>query len=643
MLAAPPSPLPAHTRPAVPVAYLRIVRADAANAAGTAVPLGADDTVVGRHPDCAVVLENPSVSRRHAVVRPRAGAGGGYELEDLGSRNRTLLNGEPVDGTVPLSAGDEVAVCDVTFRFLAGEPGDSRPESGRETRPRAAGADRGGRGKSSAGDSEAFTLTADPDRPTGGGSAVRVDDAGPAPAVLATLSRTNHDGFRLDVNPRVKLDAVLSITRALAGSDDTDRVLDRTLKDLFRIFPQADRGFALLADSPGAEPTVRAARTRSTVPGADDEQRVSRTLVRRVLESGEALLTADAAGDGRFDASASLMDLQLRSVVCVPLQGAGDEPFGVLQLDTGDAGRQFDEDDLDLLLAVAAPVGLAAQNARLAAESALAREERRDLELAARMQRGFLPQHPPPLPGYEFADYYSPALQVGGDYFDYVPLPGGRVAAALGDVAGKGVPAALLMAKMCVAARTHLMNAGSLASEELLPHAVAGLNRELAGSRMGHRFITCVVLLADPATHTLYAVNAGHMAPLVRTAGGVVEPLGKLDDCGMPLGIDGDQTFHVDARVMKPGEAAVVFTDGVTEAVREGAGLGPGNKGLPPGVGLEERARNLFGRDRLAAAIGRAGGSAEDLVAAVTADVAKWTGCGPQSDDVCVVAVRRTA
>ena len=637
------------------MAHLRIVRADAAAAAGTTIPLTAGETVVGRHPDCAVVLDNPSVSRRHAVVRPRAGgdggggdAGGGYEVEDLGSRNRTLLNGEPVGGVTPLAPGDEIAVCDVTFRFLPGSPGDPDAAAAGGAAARG-GADRGAAETERAGGGSgtfAFPAPADRpgDRPDDGGPAVRVDDAAPPPSVLAALSRTGRDGFRLDANPRVKLDAVLSITRALTGSDDTDRVLDRTLKDLFRIFPQADRGFALLADAPGAEPTVRAVRTRATVGGEGDEQRLSRTLVRRVLESGEALLTADAAGDGRFDGSASVADLRLRSVVCVPLQGAGDEPFGVLQLDTADISRQFDEDDLDLLLAVAAPVGLAAQNARLAAESALAREERRDLELAARMQRGFLPQHPPPLPGYEFADYYSSALQIGGDYFDYVPLPGGRVAAALGDVAGKGVPAALLMAKMCVAARTHLMNAGSLASEELLPHAVAGLNRELAGSRMGHRFITCVVLLADPATHTLYAVNAGHMAPLVRTAGGVVEPLGRADDCGLPLGIDGDQAFHVDARVLKPGDAAVVFTDGVTEAVREGAGADRrDDRGRPPGAGLEERAKNLYGRDRIAAAVGRAGGSADELVAAVTADVAKWTGCGPQSDDICVVAVRRTA
>ena len=623
------------------MAYLRIGPLGPA-AAGRVVTLGAGETVIGRHPDCAVVLENPSVSRWHAKVAPLPGGGpGGFALEDLGSRNRTLLNGKPAEGRVPLKPGDEFSVCGVTFRFAPGDPADAADADTRfapAARPdRADGRADGGAAPT---DEEPVIRDDDGDGDEGD------DDGG---SVLARLGRGGANGFRLDVNPKVKLAAVLSIVRALAGSDETDAVLNRTLEDLFRIFPQADRGFALLAPEPGAEPTVRATRTRGTainIPagGAGEGEadvRVSRTLVRRVMESGEAILTADASGDGRFDASASLMDLQLRSVLCVPLHGADEVPFGVLQLDTTDAARQFSEDDLDLLLAVAAPVGLAAENARLAAQTALRREEQRDLEVAARMQRGFLPQAPPPLPGYEFADYYRSALSVGGDYFDYVPLPGGRVAVALGDVAGKGVPAALLMAKMCVTARTHLLNAASLASGELLPHATAGINRDLADSRMGHRFITCVTALVDPATHTIFAVNAGHMAPLVRAAGGVVEPLGEVAGCGMPLGIDGSQTFRVDRRALKPGEAAVLFTDGVTEAVREGAGAGSDGKSLPAGAGLEERAKNLFGRDRLAAAVGRTGGSAEELVAAIVADVAAWTGCGPQSDDICVVAVRR--
>ncbi|MEM9703341.1 MAG: PP2C family protein-serine/threonine phosphatase, partial [Planctomycetota bacterium] len=238
--------------------------------------------------------------------------------------------------------------------------------------------------------------------------------------------------------------------------------------------------------------------------------------------------------------------------------------------------------------------------------------------------------------GYEFADRYESAQSVGGDYFDYIPLPDGRLAIALGDVAGKGVPAALLMARLSAAARSHLLAAAHEKSVDLLPRAVGRLNAELTAGPMGHRFITCVALLLDPKTHTLYAVNAGHMAPLIRTGAGAVEPLGEISG-GMPLGIDGTQTFQVAQRPLRPGEGALVFTDGITEAIREGA-----DERAAAGQEHAAKAQALYGRERLAAVFGRTDGSAAETIAAVNADVAAWTGCGLQTDDVCLVALRRT-
>ena len=330
--------------------------------------------------------------------------------------------------------------------------------------------------------------------------------------MLAALPATRVGGYRLDVNPEAKLRAVLSITRDLVGSDGLDRVLDRTLASLFNAFPQADRGFVMLADAPGGEPRIRATRTRPALGfgpvgglndglndggGDGDDVRISRTIVRRVMETGEAILSVDADGDSRFDASSSLMDLQLRSVVCIPLTGRDEKPFGVLQLDTADPTRQFSEDDLDLLRAVSVPIGLAAENARLTVDAARRREAERDLELAARIQQGFLPQKPPPLEGYEFADRYESAQSVGGDYFDYIPLPDGRLAIALGDVSGKGVPAALLMVRMHSAARSCLLGAANKKNAALLPSALRRLNAELTARADG------------PPVHHLRDVAAG--------------------------------------------------------------------------------------------------------------------------------------
>src|SRR5690606_39176628 len=121
----------------------------------------------------------------------------------------------------------------------------------------------------------------------------------------------------------------------------------------------------------------------------------------------------------------------------------------------------------------------------------------------------------------EFGDYYEAAHRVGGDYFDYVELADGRVAIAVGDVAGKGVPAALLMARLYSASRYHLLTKATPAK------ALSGLNSEIASSGLGHRFITCIVAVVDPVAHRVSFANAGHLPPLLRNAANEVEPIGQ--------------------------------------------------------------------------------------------------------------------
>src|SRR5690606_29949172 len=131
------------------------------------------------------------------------------------------------------------------------------------------------------------------------------------------------------------------------------------------------------------------------------------------------------------------------------------------------------------------------------------REMERDLDFATQVQLGFLPKERPKVLGYVFADYYEAALRVGGDYFDYISMPEGRLAIALGDVAGKGMPAALLMARLYSSARFQLFTAENPAE------ALQGLNKDIAGSGLGHRFITFVLMVLDPPTGRVTVVNAG--------------------------------------------------------------------------------------------------------------------------------------
>jgi serine phosphatase RsbU (regulator of sigma subunit) len=220
------------------------------------------------------------------------------------------------------------------------------------------------------------------------------------------------------------------------------------------------------------------------------------------------------------------------------------------------------------------------------------------------------------LPGYRFHDYYEAALRVGGDYFDYVALPDGRLAIAVGDVAGKGVPAALLMASLYSTARFHLLTQPALAQ------ALAGLNSQVASGGLGHRFISLVLVVVDPRSHQITIANAGHLPPLLRHRNGNIQTVG-LAESGMPLGVIPDQTFRETEIRLEPGELLTLYTDGITEA------MNPYNE--------------IYGRARLGDFLSKGPADVDELVPGIVADVEKFCDGRPQRDDLCLVCLQRVS
>ena len=193
----------------------------------------------------------------------------------------------------------------------------------------------------------------------------------------------------------------------------------------------------------------------------------------------------------------------------------------------------------------------------------LARERlTRDLELAREVQRGFLPPRLPEVPGYEFFAYYESASEVGGDYYDFIPLPRQRLAVLLGDVAGKGVAAALLMAKLSADARFCMLTEPDPAA------AVTKLNSLMNQSGIADRFVTLVAAILDPRSHTVTLVNAGHPSPLIyHRATRSVEEATSNELAGLPVGVlDGFEYASCQVS-LEPGDCILAFTDGVTEAM----------------------------------------------------------------------------
>lgn len=579
------------------VAFLKV---DKGSIPGQILELQGERMVLGRHPSCHIVLDNAAVSRQHAQILESHGQ---YYIEDLRSRNSTLLNDEPVVGRSELHDRDRIGVCDIEFRFYLQMPPVETPEPAQPKRAADAGDHRG----------EADTKTDSPAAPQVGVGAEPADDGSDASSIISTLGAGSASSLRLDIKPEAKLRAILGISEALGRTLDLDEILEKILDGLFRIFPQADEGFILLKDSERKKLLVKATKARRG--GGDGSVRISMTIVKQAMEQGQAILSADAVKDSRFKLSESLAQLQIRSMICLPLLDRNEEPLGVIQVDTKDMRRQFSQDDLDLMVSIASQASMAVENARLHAEVLRQRDLKRDLEFATQVQLGFLPAQPPAVPGYEFADFYEAALRVGGDYFDYVVLPDGRVSVSLGDVAGKGVPAALLMARLFSSSRLYLLTKPTVAD------AMTALNAEIACSGLGHRFVTCVTIVLDPEKHEATITNAGHMAPLLRNEDGEVAAIGG-DESGMPLGVIPDQQFEQLVIPFRRNDSLLLFTDGITEAMN------------PEG--------EIYGTQRLSQFVASGPPSMEPLVKGIVADVEEFCQGRPQRDDMCLVAIRRT-
>jgi phosphoserine phosphatase RsbU/P len=303
-------------------------------------------------------------------------------------------------------------------------------------------------------------------------------------------------------------------------------------------------------------------------------------------------------------------------MMCAPLMGSSGEALGVIQIDTLDQRNRFNRDDLDVLASVACQAGIAVENAGLHEAAVRQQALARELSVAHQVQRGFLPRVAPEIGGYDFFQFYEPAHELGGDYYDYVFLPGGRLGVVLADVSGKGIAASLLMARLSAETRFFL------ASEPTPGAAMGRLNRVFCDSSWDDRFVTMVVCVLDPARQEMTVVNAGHMAPLLRTASGTVEPVAE-NETRLPLGVDESTEYPQHTRRLAPGDCFALFTDGITEAMN--------------------RKGHLYGQQRLLSCLGRAAAAVADLGPAILGDVKSFVGDRSQSDDMCLVCFGRAA
>jgi sigma-B regulation protein RsbU (phosphoserine phosphatase) len=422
----------------------------------------------------------------------------------------------------------------------------------------------------------------------------------------------------MELNPaspsEERLALLCRVSQTFNSSLDLDEVLNRVMDEVIAAV-QAERGFLMLRE-PDGRLIFHVARGMDHETIDDPQFQVSRSVVERVAHEGEAVLTSDAQADDRFRMRASVMSLGLRSILCVPLV-LKDSVLGVVYVDNRLQRGLFVEDDLELLSAIASSAAVAIENARLYRVAVEKGRMERELQMAREVQSSLLPHETPQVPGWEFAARWKPAREVAGDYYDFIPGQGGELGLVIGDVSDKGLHSALFMAV------TRSIVRASVSHAPAPVEGIANANRLVYGDSAGGMFVTLFYVLLRPETGEVTYVNAGHNPPLLcRQNSAGQEPLTELMPTGTALGILEDFPFEQRAVRLESGDCMVLYTDGVTDAIR-----GDGER---------------FGMERLRQVVlQNLPSSATEIVTAVEAAVGEFADSAAQFDDMAIVVAKR--
>jgi serine phosphatase RsbU (regulator of sigma subunit) len=531
--------------------------------------LDRDQVRIGRSPENDVAIADPSVSRQHAAIeRTRDG----FTIQDLGSRNGVMVNGQRIEGPTVITERDEVQLGDVILKLRSG------PD---------------------------VTLT---DAPLGN----QVDTT----TIIAYELSEDDAPLSLSGEARPGTESLLAffqeVTNAVIAARPFDDVLKEIVRQLLTVLPQADRACLFLLEGEPLEPRPRVALHRS---GRETRMNVSRTIVNRVVDRLDSVLSLNAQQDNRFVGTESLVIQGTCSVMCVPLVGEG-KAMGVLYVDTLSPFKQFDRDQLRLFSALGNIASGHIQRQRLLEEAILRRAYERELSQAAAIQRRLLAVEPVSRPGFAFFAANQPCLAVGGDYFDLIDCGERGVVLAIADVCGKGMGAALLMSTLQATVRAEVRAGGG-------PLAIGHrVNATLYAATDPDKFVTLFLGHLDPKTGRLKYVNAGHdPLLLLRRDASECEELGAT---GLVSGILAEAPLAEETVELSPGDLLYGYTDGLREAQ------------APDG--------DEFSLDRLKAAlIAHRGLETAEIAEKISDEVSGFIAGGEPQDDMTQLLVRREA
>lgn len=475
-----------------------------------------DSVFIGRSTHCDVTIADRFLSRRHARV---FSADDGWQIEDLGSRNGTFVNGRRIEHPTPIREGDVIALSASLIKVHQG------PDRGQL--------------------SDVTTDIPSGDRLLR--SAVEVLRRSGTPPPEAQSSDSSALG-----RFTARLALINNIHQAMARSIGLEDLLELILDHSFAQL-QPERAEVYMRCDDGSYTCV-ASRTG---PCSGVQSLYSESLFSEVGDRAMAALVTDARSDLRFAEAESLVSAGVRSMLAAPLH-APDRPLGLIVLGSNAAVRQYSEEDLELLVTLASVAGLRIHNLALTQEAAERHRLERELTLARGIQVALLPERLPEVGGYRLFGATRPSRGVSGDYYQVVERRGGEeVVLALADVSGKGISAAIITG--------YLEAVSSVSIEDGLPpnEIFNRVSPKLHRRTPANRFATMFLGVLHPSDGAFDYASAGHApACLVRSTGGV-EWLGST---GPPLGLLSEAEYSLGEAVLAPGDTLVVYSDGYTEA-----------------------------------------------------------------------------
>lgn len=545
-------------------------------------------TVLGRGQFADLVISDLAVSRRHAEIEP---VGNSWRLKDLESANGTRHNGKVLLAPVPLLDGDTVELGQTRLRVRnrdkTQQPLTPEPTI-METTPFPPSRTPG----------VPVPLVADLGIP--GYASVLDTPPGPTPPAPRTSAANE-----LYQNTISRLSAMTQLGEQIADQTGIEDQLNGALACLAEAFPRVD-SFALLVREASHRPwRILCKRVRGA---ARLDEELASALASAAIAHAQPVIVSQAS-TGPTMVPAAFLDRLPASVATIPVRSMGNV-LGALFIASESDPLAVRASDRAFMNGIAGLIGAIFTGNRHAESERLIHPQ--DIELSRRIQQRFLPPATPRIEGYELADSYTAARIVGGDLFDFITLGDGRIALVIGDVSGKGMPAALYMARVGAHARAFAPRSRSPA--DLLSLMQDQLRNEMESGM----FVTIIVASLDPGKGVLKMASAGHPAPLIRRVDGSIE----VPQLVVAPALGAPQTApYVDQLVeLQRGDGALFYTDGLDEA--------QGPSGEPFGL---ERVKYVLSQSR------SAGQTVESMLTAVGQVLGDVT----QYDDLTMIALFR--